>query len=80
MAKVGDFGLTRFKNLEGNIDAKGPYFKPGAKSNTQLHLNYCAPEVFGEHKVYTEKSDVWSYGVLLWEMFSKGRNPPEMVN
>ncbi len=35
------------------------------------------PESIGfDSKVeYTKKSDVWSFGVLLWEMFSRGSDP-----
>eukprot|EP01117_Protostelium_nocturnum_P018984 TRINITY_DN8080_c1_g1_i1.p1 TRINITY_DN8080_c1_g1~~TRINITY_DN8080_c1_g1_i1.p1 ORF type:complete len:169 (-),score=75.27 TRINITY_DN8080_c1_g1_i1:33-539(-) len=39
-----------------------------------LPYKWCAPEVIFEHKS-SMKSDVWSYGVVMWEIFSMGRMP-----
>lgn len=63
--KIADFGLTR--NVR-NIDY---YRKTG---DGRLPVKWMAPEALFDRK-YTSKSDVWSYGVLLWEIFTLGGNP-----
>jgi len=40
----------------------------------RLPIKWTAPECF-EHRVWTKASDVWSFGVLVWEVFSKGKEP-----
>ncbi|CAH1782894.1 unnamed protein product [Owenia fusiformis] len=63
--KIADFGLTR--NIQ-NID----YYKK--TTDGRLPVKWMAPEALFDKK-YTSKSDVWSYGVLLWEIFTLGGNP-----
>uniref|UniRef100_A0A670YBY9 receptor protein-tyrosine kinase n=1 Tax=Pseudonaja textilis TaxID=8673 RepID=A0A670YBY9_PSETE len=52
--------------------AKGMSFL--SSKNARLPVKWMAPESIFEC-VYTFESDVWSYGILLWELFSLGSSP-----
>ncbi|XP_068200966.1 insulin receptor-like [Palaemon carinicauda] len=65
--KISDFGLAR--NVQNH--SSQCYRKEGKGI---LPFSSMAPESFSFGS-YTTKSDVWSYGVLLWEMITKGASP-----
>jgi serine/threonine protein kinase len=44
------------------------------RSDTSFPLRWSSPEVLLYRK-YSSKSDVWSYGILLWEIYSLGQIP-----
>uniref|UniRef100_A0A6Q2ZL27 receptor protein-tyrosine kinase n=1 Tax=Esox lucius TaxID=8010 RepID=A0A6Q2ZL27_ESOLU len=65
VAKICDFGLARDITTDSNYVVKG---------NARLPVKWMSPESIFEC-VYTFESDVWSYGILLWEIFSLGSSP-----
>lgn len=69
--KISDFGLTRLRD-EGKA-----YYE--AKQHLDLPIYWYSPECL-EKKKFTSKSDVWSYGTTLWEVFSLGEDPCNYIN
>ena len=67
--KITDFGLTEILQDGSNS------FKQQTNENAQLPTCWLAPEAVGEEKTFSVKSDVWSFGILAFEIFSLGTNP-----
>ena len=64
LVKISDFGLAR--SVE-----QGPYVM---STNTNIPVKWLALECL-TRKLYSTESDVWGFGVTLWEMFSFGASP-----
>ncbi|XP_019625390.1 PREDICTED: fibroblast growth factor receptor 2-like [Branchiostoma belcheri] len=62
ICKVSDFGLSR----------EGEEYE--TTSDARLPIRWMAPESLF-HRKYTTKTDVWAFGVLLWEIATLGATP-----
>ncbi|XP_035761224.1 tyrosine-protein kinase Fes/Fps [Neolamprologus brichardi] len=65
VVKISDFGMSRQED-DGVYSAEG-----GLR---QIPVKWTAPEALNYGR-YTTESDVWSFGILLWETFSMGMTP-----
>lgn len=63
--KITDFGLCR----QSNID-----YEYISESRQQIPFRWTAIECF-ESSRFSEKSDVWSFGVVVWEIFARNKLP-----
>ena len=71
--KIGDFGLSQFLPIGSD-----EFFEK--ENEKRFAIKWAAPETIIEKK-FSLKSDVWSFGVLLYEVFTKGLAPyPSMNN
>lgn len=66
-AKICDFGLARFCNIYG-------IYTPISNNQPAFPWRWHAPES-NESQIYSKKSDVWSFGVTMYEIFSYGEIP-----
>ncbi|KAJ4429317.1 Tyrosine-protein kinase Btk29A, partial [Periplaneta americana] len=64
VVKVADFGLARYV-LDDQYTSSG---------GTKFPIKWAPPEVLNYTR-FSSKSDVWAYGVLMWEVFTCGKMP-----
>ncbi|XP_068182109.1 tyrosine-protein kinase BTK isoform X2 [Antennarius striatus] len=67
--KVTDFGLSRYVLDDEYTSSAGSKFP----------VRWSPPEVLLYCK-FSSKSDIWAYGVLMWEMYTLGQLPYERLN
>ncbi|NXS78328.1 NTRK1 factor, partial [Erpornis zantholeuca] len=65
VVKIGDFGMSR------DIYSTD-YYRVGGR--TMLPIRWMPPESILYRK-FTTESDIWSFGVVLWEIFTYGKQP-----
>ncbi|XP_029430692.1 tyrosine-protein kinase Fes/Fps [Rhinatrema bivittatum] len=68
--KISDFGMSR-------EEQDGVYSSTGAMR--QIPVKWTAPEALNYGR-YSSESDIWSFGILLWEAFTLGSTPYATLN
>lgn len=69
-AMISDFGLAKFLDVD-----QSEYHSGGGR----LPIKWLAPECIKERK-FTHKSDVWAFGVTIWELLTFGMKPFENID
>jgi serine/threonine protein kinase len=63
--KLSDFGLSRLEGVE--LEGK----------DCIIPSRWVAPECFDRHATISSSSDIWSFGIVIWEIYSFGATPYE---
>ncbi|VDM45131.1 unnamed protein product [Toxocara canis] len=63
--RICDFGLSRCPRVA----------PPKDSGSAQIPIRWMAPESLTRNPIYSSKSDVWSFGVVIFEIFSYGKKP-----
>jgi len=67
--KISDFGMSIKENQES-----GHLIRHPEEENNRLPVKWLAPEII-RFKEFSIKSDVWAYGIFLYEVFTNGSEP-----
>lgn len=65
LCKIADFGMSRFANEDGEVIET-------RHGRNALPIRWMAPESL-IYSLFTTKTDVWSFGILMWEIVTLGK-------
>ncbi|XP_031365697.1 mitogen-activated protein kinase kinase kinase 1a-like [Apis dorsata] len=72
LCKIADFGMSRFADGDGEVIET-------RHGRNALPIRWMAPESL-IYSLFTTKTDVWSFGILMWEIVTLGSTPyPDMT-
>jgi serine/threonine protein kinase len=72
--KVCDFGVSKIQNEHSPVKNE---IKDAYETNTTSTFDWMAPE-FMERKIFTEKSEVYSFAILMFEILSEEKPYPDL--
>uniref|UniRef100_A0A914GUM3 receptor protein-tyrosine kinase n=1 Tax=Globodera rostochiensis TaxID=31243 RepID=A0A914GUM3_GLORO len=78
VVKITDFGLSRL--MVKSTQSEGNEYQYLGTNRVMLPFRWTALECFGDEPRFSEKTDVWSFGVLVWEIFSRNVEPFQNMN
>ena len=77
VAKICDFGVSRVLDSESSPVKKELRLEDNYETNTKGTYDWMAPE-FLEQKRFTEKSEVYSFAILMFEILSEEAPYPDL--
>ena len=78
--KICDFGMSKCTNINNNSDDNNTNdMSTNYQTNSQSTLFWMSPEYLCEG-IINDKCDIYSFGILIWEIFMEDTNPYKNIN
>ena len=79
--KLCDFGMSKYyyNNMSNQNDDNSCNLNTNYQTNSQSTLFWMSPEYLCDG-IINEKSDIYSFGILIWEIFMEDTNPYKNIN